>query len=330
MIGVFKQKNPGNLIMIFALGVSLKLPWLFGRSAIVIRPQDGFLYDRLVKLLEPVAGIFPSVYGTIAVLLIFWQAYLITIFVNNQRLVNKPNYLPGMTLMLISSFIPEFNYLSGPLVCSLFFLAAFIFIFRAQNNPNAKGAIFNCGLACGLASMFFQPAVLFLLWSMVALAFLRPFRFNEWLLLLIGFTTPYYFYLVYLFLSDQWGTVTSIIEPFSIGLHPKEQTPWFAGALFLVILPFLTGTYYINKLSSKMLIQVRKGWMLCLLYFAVAVVIALINPGEDFTNWVLILVPCAAVHAFGYLNSELRIYPVIAFWLTVICIVAFEMTHTFL
>lgn len=330
MIGVFKQKNPGNLIMIFILGILLKLPWILGHPAVVLRSQDGFLYDRFVKFINPVAAVFPSIYGTLALLLIFWQAYLVTIFVNNQRLVNKPNYLPGMTLMLVSSFIPEFNYLSGPLFCSLFFLAAFIFIFRAQSNSNAKGAIFNCGLACALASMFFQPAVLFLFWSLAALAFLRPFRLNEWLLLLIGFTTPYYFYLTYLFLSDQWGMVATMIEPFSIGFHPGEQTPWFAGALFLIILPLLAGIYYINRLASKMLMQVRKGWILCLLYLATAVIIALINPGNDFTNWVLILVPCAAVHAFGYLNSELKIYPIIAFWLTVVYIVAIEMTHTFL
>ena len=329
MIGTFKQKNPGNLIMIFVLGILLKLPWLFGRSAVVIRPQDGFLYDRLIKFLSPLAAVFPSVYGTLAFLLIFWQAYLLTVFINNQRLVNKPNYLAGMALMLLSSFIPEFNYLSGPLIVSLLFLFGFIAIFRAHNHPNAKGLIFNCGLACGLATMFFQPAVFFVLWGLVALAVLRPFRINEWMLLFIGFTAPYYFYLIYLFLSGQWATVHSMIEPFSFGISLGKQSPWFAGALFLTILPLLAGVYYINALSSKMLIQIRKGWILFLLYFATAVVIALVNPGPGFANWVLILVPCAAVHGFGYLNSELRIYPVLSFWITVGYIIAIEVAGRF-
>lgn len=316
--------------MIFILGLLLKLPWLLlpaaqnGKRAVVIRPQDGFLFDRLLRFLEPVTDVFPSFYAVMAFLLLFWQAYLLTNFINNQRLVNKANYLPGMALMLVSSFIPEFNYLSAPLIVSLLFLLSFIFIFRAHNHPNAKGLIFNCGLVLGGATMFFQPSLFFLVWGLLALGMMRPFRVNEWLLLLLGFFTPYYFYLIYLFLTDQWAIVYTMLEPFSVGIHLGKQQLWFAGALFLTILPLLAGIYSIHALSSKMLIQVRKGWMLFLAYFVVAVAIAFINPGPGFTNWVLVLVPCAAVHGFGYMNSEVRLYPVIAFWLTVGYIVAIE------
>ncbi|SDD09501.1 hypothetical protein [Niabella drilacis] len=314
--------------MIFILGLVLKLPWLLlpaaENGAVVIRPQDGFLYDRLLLFLKPVVAVFPSFYTVLAFLLLFWQAYLLTNFINNQRLVNKANYLPGMALMLVSSFIPEFNYLSAPLIVSFLFLLSFIFIFRAHSHPNAKGLIFNCGLVLGATTMFFQPAAFFIIWGLLALGLLRPFRINEWLLLLVGFFTPYYFYLIYLFLSDQWATVYTMLEPFSVGINLGKQPLWFAGALFLTILPLLAGVYSIHALSSKMLIQVRKGWMLFLIYFVVAVGIAFVNPGAGFTNWVLVLVPCAAVHGFGYLNSEVRLYPVISFWLTVGYIIAIE------
>lgn len=316
--------------MIFILGLLLKLPWFFlpaaqnGKQAVVIRRQDGFLYDQLLRFLEPVVAVFPSFFAMTAFLLLFWQAYLLTNFINNQRLVSRANYLPGMALMLVSSFIPEFNYLSAPLIVSFLFLLSFIFIFKAHNHPNAKGLIFNCGLVLGVATMFFQPSVFFLAWGLLALGILRPFRINEWLLLLLGFFTPYYFYLIYLFLSDQWPLVYTMLEPFSAGIQLGKQRLWFAGALFLTILPLLAGIYAINALSSKMLIQVRKGWILFLLYFVAAVGIAFVNPGPGFTNWVLVLVPCAAVHGFGYMNSEVRLYPVIAFWLTVGYIIAVE------
>lgn len=315
--------------MIFILGLLLKLPWLLLPAAqdgrhVVARPQDGFLYDRLLRFLEPVTSVFPSFFAVAAFLLLFWQAYLLTNFINNQRLVNRANYLPGMALMLISSFIPEFNYLSAPLIVSLLFLLSFTFIFRAHSHPNAKALIFNCGLVLGCATMFFQPAVFFLVWGLLALAMLRPFRVNEWLLLILGLLTPYYFYLIYLFLTDQWATVHTLLEPFTVGISLKKQQLWFAGALFLTILPLLAGIYSIHALSSKMLIQVRKGWVLFQLYFVVTVAIAFVNPGPGFTNWVLILVPCAAIHGFGYKSSEVRLYPLIAFWLTVGYIIAIE------
>ncbi|WP_223708009.1 hypothetical protein [Niabella beijingensis] len=321
--------------MIFILGVLLKLPWLLlpaaqeGRRGVVVRPQDGFLYDRLLQLLDPVAAVFPSFFCIAAFLLLFWQAYLLTNFINNQRLVTRSNYLPGMALMLISSFIPEFNYWSAPLIASFLFLLSFVFIYKAHSHPNAKGFIFNCGMVLGGATMFFQPAVFFVAWGLLALGMLRPFRINEWLLLLFGVATPYYFYLIYLFLSDQWPMVYQLLEPFSFGIHLGKQSLWFAGALFLTILPLLAGIYAINLLSGKMLIQVRKGWILFLMYFVAAVGISFVNPGPGFTNWVLILVPCAAVHGFGYLSSDVKWYPLVAFWLTVGYIISIELSGIF-
>lgn len=313
--------------MIFILGVLLKLPWIFGTTAVVSRPQDGFLYDRLLLFIKPFTDVFPSLFGILAFLILFWQAYLLTNFINNQRLVNRPNYLPGMALMLLSSFIPEFSYFSAPLIVSLCFLISFVSVYKAQSSPKAKGLVFNSGLMLGLATMFFQPAVFFIAWSLLALALLRPFKFNEWFLMVLGLFTPYYFYLAYLFLTNQWVAVHSIIERYSFGINIEKQNPWFAGIIFLMLLPLLAGIYYINALSSKMLIQVRRGWLLFILYFVAAVVIALVNPGPGFTNWSLLLVPAAALHAFGYLNSELKLYPVISFWVTVAYIIVLQIVN---
>lgn len=320
MTGVFRQKNPGNLFMLFIIGVLLKLPSFFGGTQPIIKERDSFTYLYIVNMIKPVAYIFPSIYSIIAFLLIFLQAYLITIFINNNRLMNKANFLPGMAYMLITSLLPEFNMLSSPLIISTLFIAIFIIIFSAHNEKITRGSIFNTGLILGVATLLFLPSAIFIIWVYIALGTLRPFKLNEWLLLLFGLITPYYFLSIFLYLSDNFSW-QYFYNGLSVSLRPEKYSLWHAGALFLVLMPLLAGIYYIQALSGRMLIHVRKAWNLGIIYAIVCFVITFFNVGSGVENWVIALLPVAAIHGYGYFNAELKLYPKIAFWLSVIFII---------
>lgn len=84
------------------------------------------------------------------------------------------------------------------------------------------------------------------------------------------------------------------------------------------------GGYYVQDNLRKMLIQVRKGWSLLLLYLLVAILVPFINNTETFENWVMAAIPFAAFHACTYLYSTLKIIPVLFFWLTVAFVLAYQ------
>ena len=316
MIGIFKQKTPANIFLLLVFGVLIKLPMFLHAHIPVIRDSNGVLYKGLLQLLDPVGRSKLLLYPVLAFALLFLQAIILNRFINTQRMMNKPTYFPGMAYMLITSLLPEWNYFSAPLIVNTILLFVLSGLFKTYNQPNAKGAIFNIGLALGIASFLFFPTITFIAWILLALAVMRPFKINEWIICIVGITTPFYFFTIYLFINDQWSW-QHLLPYFSIGLPSIKQSAWLAGSAFLLIVPFFWGGYFVQDNLRRMLIQVRKGWSLLLLYLLGAIFIPFVNNSDSFENWIIAAIPFAAFHACTYLYSTIRIIPLLIFWITV-------------
>jgi hypothetical protein len=323
VIGIFKQKNPANIFLLLVFGVLIKLPMFIHPHVVAIRTEDGILYKALLKFLEPYGQNFPSVYPLISFALLFLQAILLTRFINNQRMMNWSGYLPGMAYLLITSLFPEWNYLSAPLIVNTILLFVLSGLLKIYSQQNAKGTLFNIGLALGIASFLFFPSLTFIIWILLALLLMRPFRLNEWALCIVGMTTPFYFYAIYLLINGQWSW-QHMWPYFSVSLPSVKQSAWLAGSAFLLIVPFLAGGYYVQDNLRRMLIQVRKGWSLLLLYLLGSIFVPFVNSSDTLENWVMCTIPFAAFHACTYLYSTLRIFPLLLFWLTVAFILGYQ------
>ncbi len=323
MIGILKQKTPVNIFLLLVLGVVLKLPMFLHPHIPLAKNSDGVFFSKVLQLLAPTGQSTPSLYPFLAFSLLFLQAVMLTRFINIQRMMSRPTYFPGMAYMLITSLLPEWNHFSAPLIVNTILLFVLSGLFKIYNQPNAKGAIFNIGLALGVASFLFFPAITFIVWILLALAVMRPFKINEWMLCIVGITTPFYFYAIYLFITDQWSW-QHLWPHFSVSMPAIRQSAWLAGSAFLLVVPFLGGGYYVQDNLRKMLIQVRKGWSLLLLYLLGAIFIPFVNSSDNFENWVMAAIPFAAFHACTYLYSTLRIIPLLIFWLTVAYILGYQ------
>lgn len=323
MIGIFKQKNPANILLLLVFGILIKLPMFLQPHVIQPRPGDGIFFKAILRFLAPNAESFPAIYPFLAFTLLFLQAIQLTRFINTQRMTIRPSYLPGMAYLLITSLLPEWNYFSAPLIVNTILLFVLQGLFAIYNQQNARGTIFNIGLGLGIASFLFFPALTFIIWILLALMVMRPFRLNEWILCIVGITTPFYFYAIYLFITESWSW-QALWPYFNVSLPSVKQSAWLAGSAFLLAVPFFAGGYYVYDSLRRMLIQVRKGWSLLLLYLLGAIFIPFVNNSDTFENWVMAAIPLAAFHACAYLYATFRILPVLLFWLTVAFIIGYQ------
>jgi len=323
VISIFKQKSPVNILLLLVFGILIKFPAFRHPFIPVFEPGDGELYLRILKWMKPYGDANPVLYPVLAFALLFIQAVSLTRFINSRRLINTPSYLPGMAYMLITSLFPEWNYFSSALLINTILIFILSWLFRVYHQQNAKGTIYNTGLALGIASFLSPSSLAFAIWVLLALAVMRPFRINEWLLCILGITTPYYLFGVYLFITGQWGW-DKLIPDLSVSVPDIKQSAWVAGSAFLIIVPFLLGGYYVQENLSRMLIQVRKGWSLLLLYLLTSMIIPFVNTNYNFENWVLAAIPFASFHASAYLYSKIKLIPSILFWLMVGFILAYQ------
>jgi len=313
VIAIFKQKSPGNVAVLFIFGLLLKLPLFLYPKNISANEMDGRLYQWLISLLPPVNGL---ICAAISFALLYVQALMINYLLNEYRLMPRQNYLPAMAYLLITSLLPEWNYLSSQLVANIFIIWIFIHLFRLYNANNAKAQVYNIGLLLGIASYIYFPSSAFIICILLGLMILKPFRFNEVILFLLGCLTPYYFHAIYLFLFSKLN-FANFFPHIQVKIPEIKNSIWIALSVLLLTIPFIMGGYYVQLNLRKMLIQVRKNWSIVLLYLVLAFFVPFINSNQSLHSWILVTVPFACFHACAYFYPAKRWLPLLLFFITI-------------
>jgi hypothetical protein len=321
VIGLFKQKNPGNALVLLIYGLILKFPFFLHPESYATSDGNTYIFNLVIRFLQPVTDKAPIVFSILAFLLMFVQATLLNRITNSLRLFPKTNYLVGMSYLLITSLVHEWNLFSAPLLVNFLLIWIWYRMTNLYNNTSPKTAIFNISLLLGLLPLIYSPAVVFLLLMMIVLLITRPFYLTEWLVALIGFTTPYYFLFVVLYLSGQWSWAR-VIPVISFHLPRLSANLWVTGGIIFMVLPFLIGAYYAQNNLNKMLIQVRKSWSLLLVLLMVCVIIILVNPGPNYLHWLPVVVPLSVFHAAAYYYPNGRWFPLLLHWMVFVFVIA--------
>ena len=321
--GTFKANNPYNTFLLLIYGLLLKLP-MFLHPAIPIPQQtDGFLFKTLLtQLTATIGNSVPDIYPVISFLLLYTQAITFNKLANDEKLMQRPNYLTAMAYLLITSLFKEWNILSAPLIVNTLLIWVWANMSSMYNTKNAKSTLFNIGLAIGVATFFYFPSIAFSILIIAGLTVTRPFKLAEWLLALLGIITPYYFLLAYVFLTDKWKGYN--FPGFSIELPKFYESSWALAAIIIVLAATLIGLFYIQQNFRRQLVQTRKSWNLVFLYFLVAVFIPFINATHTFQYWILCAVPLSAFVGSAFLYPEKKWFPLLLHWLMVAFVLAFS------
>ena len=283
----------------------------------VPQPQqiDGFLYKALLKWLQPFGNSLPVLYAFIAYALLYTQAVAFNRLVNEQRLMQRSNYLTGMSFLLVSSLFSEWNMLSAPLIINTLLIWVWAKMSGLHNNPQPKTSLFNIGIAIGLSTFFYFPSLAFAALIIFGLALTRPFKLAEWLIALLGIITPYYFLLAWVFLTDKWKGYK--FPGFAVTNPKFNQTNWAYAAIIIVLFITVIGLFFIQQNFRRQLIQARKSWNLVYLYLIVAVFVPFVNATHTFEYWILCAVPLSAILGAAFLYPAKKWFPLLLHWLMV-------------
>ena len=315
MTGTFRANNPFNTFLLFVYGALLKLPIFLQPKLPHPQQIDGFLYRAFLKWLQPFGNSIPVIYALITYGLLYTQAIAFNKLVNDQRLMQRPNYLTGMSFLLVTSLFSEWNLLSAPLIINTLLIWVWAKMSSLYNNPWPKTALFNIGIAIGVSTFFYFPSLAFSALIIFGLALTRPFKLAEWLIALLGIITPYYFLLAWVFLTDKW--VGYKFPGFAITNPKFNQTNWAYTAIIIVLLTTITGLIYVQQNFRRQLIQARKSWNLVFLYLVVAVFVPFINATHTFEYWILCAVPLSALLGAAFLYPAKKWFSLLLHWLMV-------------
>jgi len=322
VIGTFKANNSYNPFLLLVYGLLLKLPMFL--HPVIPHPQkmDGFLFKFLLTQLLGLGQNLPSIYAIITFILLYTQAVTFNKMVNDHRLMQKPNYLTGMSYLLITSLFSEWNVLSSPLIVNTLLIWVWSNMSSLYNDKNPKSTLFNIGIAIGVCTFFYFPSIAFAILIIASLTVTRAFKLSEWLVALFGIITPYYFLMAYVFLTHKW--IGYHLPGFSVEFPKFHASHWASAAIIIVLASSVIGLFFIQQNFRRQLVQTRKSWNLVFFYLLVAVFIPFINATHTFQYWILCAVPLSACVGCAFLYPEKKWFSLMLHWLMVSFIIVFS------
>lgn len=314
MVGLFKRKNPGNAFLLLIYALIIKFPLFLHPKLPAPSTSDSYLYGRLLNFLLTIGGGSGILFSLLSFLILLLQASLFNRICNHHKLFPKPNFLVGMSYLLVTSLIPSWSYFCAPLLVNLLMIWAWYRMLNLYSSAQPGAAVFNIGILVGFCTMLYFPAVVFIILMLMAFLTMRPFRVREWIIGLIGVTTPYYFLFIVLYLGGAWHW-RMIFPGIAFHLPVLPSSVWITVSIALLVMPFIIGGFFVQNNLSKMLIQVRKSWSLLLIFLMAGAAAIFMNDGGDYTNWMLTALPFAGFHASAYYFPVQRLFPSLLHWL---------------
>ncbi len=315
MTGIFRTNNPLNTFLLLVYGILLKFVWIIHPQIPVPQNSDGFLYKYILSGIKPYLDAYPTGYFIITFLLLFTQAIGLNHIIISRRLMQKPNYLPAMSFLLITSFFSEWNILSAPLIINTILIWVWGRMSNLNNNQHAKSTLYNVGIAIGICSFFYLPSLAFALLIIFALVITRPLRAAEWFITFMGIFTPWYFLAAWLFLTD--NLYSFHLSGFGISYPVYQSLTQELVGLLIIILLTVSGFFVVQSTNSKQVVQVRKNWGLILIYLIVTLLIPFINWAFMMEYWILTLVPASAFIGSAFYFPRIKWIPSLLQWFIV-------------
>lgn len=300
-----RSGNPYLVIILLVYAIGIKYYYLIHPQPPLLDPlADGGIYRYLLRRLQTLPW-GPGMFTILAFMLLYAEAIILNGIVNRFRLLPAAGYFPAFCYLLFTSFFPQWNVFSAPLIANLILLILLPGMMNLYAAPQPRSRAFSLGFLAGIAALIYSPVLLLLLLIWIALAVSRPFRPAEWILVLMGLLCPYYFLGTILFLLDKLS-LNHIISFRMLGYPHLLAAPWVFGGVIFILIWFLYGNIRMQADLMKMMIHVRKCWQILLAFAILAVFLPFLPDTFSFTGWLIAFLPMSVFIALAFWHIHSR------------------------
>lgn len=313
MVFLFRDKAVTNIFFLLVLIQVVHLHFFISPAQVALTFNEGFIDVFLQKYLYnlPSAVVF-----ILYVVIVLAQALRLNAALNNLKMFQQQHYTVAMSYILFSAFFTQWTTLSSGLIANFLIIWIFLQLASLNNHASPKNLLFNTGLIAGVTILAYHPTTSLIAVTFFALAVVRPFRFAEWVVLLMGLILPFYFLSAYLFLTDQLQYFSNFLP--NLQLHiPIENVnniTWIGIAVLLITI--VSGVYHNQENSGRMLLHIRKSWGVMLLLLLLMLPIPFVFKNATLESAILCLVPLSAFAANFYSYPKRLLFPNLLFWLS--------------
>lgn len=239
---------------------------------------EGPLYSSMASLL----AIYPYVSLSIALVLVIGLSIILYLIGTVNDILPRENFLPSIVYLFLLSWNTSLTTMN-PLLPSGLLIAVSIFtLMRMYGQSEPYRQVFIASALIGLASLFYFPAMYFLIMVWISLVTYRITSWREWIIAFIGFLIPFIYLISWYFWNDEFKIIlqkiiSSIDNP---GITLKGiksfEIVWLVMTVFMLI---ITLSIVLNLVQDKLISIRRRSFIM--INFVVACGIMILLSGSS-------------------------------------------------
>lgn len=286
MLKLFNNNRPQLLFFTPLLALFFVLPvFILQRNEFVIQTVP----FSALAFIQPFT-LSPYMFGLLAILGISINA------VFQQQLSSAHSLLPSSThitlpvYVLLSTLLPLHAMSLPGLLLTFLTLLIFFRLFSTYQQEKPYSALFDSGLLCGIASLFYAPAFFLLVFIWLASFFLKPFTWRDIVIPFVGFLLPIFLTIAFLFISRNNAGIEQVLVQ-TTSISELLRAYWISPLIFTLLLAAFF--FYYLFMQNRKGVQLRSMYAVFMLFLALALLSALFPGSHTAITYQLAILPCS-------------------------------------
>ena len=224
MLSFFRVNAAYQIFSLLILLGLMRLPFFFEPLPLLIpelewmlvgeKMGQGFMlyreiWDNLSPLSAMVYWVMDTLFGRsqfayqiVGGILALFQAVYFNYIGSQRQLFTERNYVPGLVYLVFMNLSFDYSTLSPALLANTFLLLAFGTLLKQMDREGATDEVFEMGFYLSIATLFYLPNVVFLVWAFFSLLIYTGTNFRQHALSFFGFVFPIAFTVLVFFFRN--------------------------------------------------------------------------------------------------------------------------------
>lgn len=139
----------------------------------------------------------------VAMILLMAGSFLSNAVFNRHEFFNLPSFVPALLYATVGSTMSLYQLSIPALAAALFVLLGLNRQMQIFRQTRVLAECFEAGFWYGMAAVFFPPFIFLLAGGWIALVITRAFNWREHLLLILAFSVPFIYWIVWKYWNDE-------------------------------------------------------------------------------------------------------------------------------
>jgi len=214
-------------------------------------------------------------------IILFIQAIYLNQILIKHELISRNTFLTAFVYFVLMSHSLALQHLYPSLIASIFILIAIDALLDIELKAEFYRLSFRAGFNIGLASLFYFPSAVLLLFIWAVLFIYRIPNWRTWVIPIIGILTPYLFLFTYYFWNDTALDYLFHYQNYFMDMKFKFESARGVESIIITILAFfmaLSLLRVMGRINEKKIV-IRKKISIMFNLFFMGIIILFVNNG---------------------------------------------------